>query len=259
MNHFRTTAMLAMLLAGATTLTVASGGSPKVPPVPLKITVNATQQFDPLTGTPTYVTSDSLGPYYIDGQNGVCAKLNDLGLLYIMFDCSSVSTPRHIGVVLTNFLANPTGGTNTCAPPPSISPDNPPIAYTNYLLTSEATDMPTTAFQNMLQYDSTNPKTIYYMQLDFNYKMSDSTNTVWNLDYHKTINESFADAALGSYAEVRRLSPTRWVVESVTPSHLGQNQPNAAMLIWTTSSQHSSTRTECGFYQVPFSFTLDAK
>src|SRR6266852_4125337 len=91
--------------------------------VPLKVTVNASEQFEPWTGNPTYVTPDSLGEY-IDGQNGVCANLDTAGDLIINFDCKAASTPRRVGLNLSAFLAPPTIGTNVCSPPSMISPAN---------------------------------------------------------------------------------------------------------------------------------------
>jgi hypothetical protein len=252
---FTHSALLLMLLSCSTALTAPAGAQQHLNTVSLKVTVNPNQQFDPLTGNATDVTSDSLGPY-IDGQNGVCASLDSNGDLIINFDCAKTSTPRRVGLNLTTFLANPTGGTDTCTPPTSISTSNPPVAYTNYVAPATATNMPTSTFQNMSVYDGT-AATIYYIQLFLNYSFSDASQTTWRLNYHRTTSSSFADAAQGSYAEVRRLSPTEWVVEPVTPSSLTGNPPNAAMLLETTSTRHSTTTTECGFYQVPFSFTLD--
>jgi hypothetical protein len=251
------TSVLLLLVAGSTALTTAAGAQPHFNTVSLKVTVNANQQFAPLTGNPTDVSPDSLGQY-VDGQNGVCASLNTDGDLIIGFDCATASTPRRLGLNLVTFLANPTGGIDICTPPTTISSNNPPVAYTNNVATATATDMPTAPFQTMNVYDGT-AATIYYIQLFLNYSFSDASQTTWRLNYHRTTSSTFADAALGSYAEVRRLSSTQWVVEPVTPSRLTGNPPNAAMLVWQTSTRHSSTITECGFYQVPFSFTLDQK
>lgn len=250
-------ATLILLLACSIVLTNAAGAQTHLKTVSLKVTVNANQEFAPLTGNPTDVSPDSLGQY-IDGQNGVCASLDTNGDLIISFDCATASTPRRLGLNLATFLANPTGGTNVCTPPTTISPDNPPVAYANSVATATTTDMPTAPFQSMAVYDGT-AATTYYIQLFLNYSFSDASQTTWRLNYHRTTSSTFADAALGSYAEVRRLSSTEWVVEPVTPSGLTGNPPNAAMLLWQTSTRHSTTITECGFYQVPFSFTLYQK
>jgi hypothetical protein len=248
-------ATLILVLACSIVLTNAAGAQTHLKTVSLKVTVNANQEFAPLTGNPTDVSADSLGQY-IDGQNGVCASLDTNGDLIIGFDCATASTPRRLGLNLVTFLANPTGGTDICTPPTTISPNNPPVAYANNVATAGATDMPTAPFQTMNVYDGT-AATIYYVQVFLNYSFSDASQTTWRLNYHRTTSSTFADAAFGSYAEVRRLSGTEWVVEPVTPSRLAGNPPNAAMLLWQTSTRHSTTITECGFYQVPFSFTLD--
>jgi len=223
--------------------------------VSLKVTVNATQQFDPLTGTATDISPDSLGQY-LDGQQGVCANFDTSGDLIINFDCVTSATPRRLGLNLGTFLVLPTGGTNACSPPSIISSNNPPVAYTNYLATAGATNMPTAAFQNMTIYDGT-PATIYYVQMFLNTQFSDASQTLYRLNYHQTLSSAFPDAALGSYTQVRRMSATEWVAEPNAPSGIAGNPPNAAMLVWVTSTGHSSATSECGFYQVPFSFTLD--
>jgi hypothetical protein len=244
---------LLTLLACLTTAATMAAGQTHLTAVSLKVTVNTSQQFDPLIGNPTYVTPDSLGQY-IDGQNGVCANLDTSGDLIINFDCKSSATPRRVGMNLSAFLAPPTSGTDVCSPPNSISPTNPPVAYTDYVATLPATDKPAAAFQSMAVYDGT-AATIYYVQFFVQAQFSDAEQTIWRLNYHRT--QTFADAALASYAEVRRMSSTQWVVEPVTPSGLATNPPNVAMLVWVTSTRNRSATTECGFYQAPFSFTLD--
>lgn len=231
----------------------AAAGQTHLTTVPLKVTVNTNQQFEPLTGNPTFVTPDSLGQY-INGQRGVCANLDSSGDLIISFDCQSASTPRRVGLNLSTFLAPPSGGTNVCSPPSTISPTNPPVAYTDYIATTQATDKPTAPFQSMAVYDGT-AATIYYVSFFVQAQFSDAEQTIWRLNYHRT--QTFADAALASYAQVRRISGTQWVVEPVSPSGLTGNPPNVAMLVWVTSTRHSSTTTECGFYEAPFSLTLD--
>jgi hypothetical protein len=52
-------------------------------------------------------------------------------------------------------------------------------------------------------------------------------------------------------------SATEWVIESAPTSELGF--ANAAMLVQEITAKHFDQATECGFYQVPFSFTLAAQ
>jgi hypothetical protein len=116
-----------------------------------------------------------------------------------------------------------------------------------------ATDQPTAAFQNMTV------GTIYYVQFFIGTQFSDANQTAYHLNYHRTASTPFpGDAKLASYAQVRRMSATEWIVEPVQPSALN-GHPNVAMVVWLTSTNNQATSTECGFYQVPFSFTLDQK
>ena len=235
---------------------LAFGAKPSsYPTVSLKVTVNTSQQFDPMFGTATAIVPDPSGQY-TDGENGVCASFGSQGDLNVNFDCNTASPARQLGLNFPAPLAPPTGGTNVCTPPITISPGNPP--HVNHLGTSKATDKATAAFQAMQVYDGTAP-TIYYIQIFVATQLSDTSQTGYRLNYHGTTWSMFPDAGLASYAQVRRLSNTQWVVESVAPSTLPGNPPNAAMLVWATTVKHQSTATECGFYQVPFSFTLDAK
>lgn len=228
------------------------------PVIPLKLTVNATQQFDPLTGTATIVSSDGNGQY-VDGQDGVCASLDDYGNLIIHFNCKSSSTPRRLGWYVPTQLAPPTSPSAPCTILyPVTSPSNPTPAYTNNITTVQATDKTTAAFQVMQTYDGTS-NTIYYIQFFIGTAFSDANQTTYRLNYHRTNGYFPTDAAMASYAQVRRMSATQWVLESVTPSGLSGTPPNVAMLMWLTTQHNQSTATECGFYQVPFSFTLDAK
>jgi hypothetical protein len=224
--------------------------------VSVKVTVNPTQQFDPLAGTLTELTADAYGAY-IDGQDDVCASINGSGYFLLNFGCRTTSRPRRFGFNLSNFLAPPTGGTDTCSVPSTISPTNP-VAYTDALATAPATDMPTSPFQTMSIYDGT-ASTIYYAQMFVSAVFSDANQTTYLMGYHHTGTGEFPDSALTSYAQVRRMSNTEWVVESVTPSKLTGSPGNVALLKWQTSTHNKTTVTECGFYTAPFSFTLDAQ
>jgi hypothetical protein len=94
--------------------------------------------------------------------------------------------------------------------------------------------------------------TVYYVQLVINAVFS-NPNPSYRLNYHWT--GTFNDANLASYAQVRRLSLTQWVVESA--SNPSSSLPNTAMLVSITATHHQAVVTECGLYTVPFSFTLD--
>jgi hypothetical protein len=215
--------------------------------------VNANQQFSTPPGSPTGVSSDGHGQY-IDGTNGVCASFDKQGDLLINFACTSASPPRQLGLYPT-FLSS-VGETNPpCVLPSSIVPGSSP-SYTNNILTTPATSPTNTAaFQSMTPDSSGN--TVYYISFFIGTAFSGGSQI--RLNYHRTASTDFpTDAALASYAQVRRLSATEWVVESVTPS-TPNGDPNVAMGVTVASTRHSSTSTECGFYQVPFSFTLDQK
>jgi hypothetical protein len=244
---------LVLFLACSTALTTFA--APGLPVVSLKVTVNTTQQFSTPPGTPTDVLSDGHGQY-IDGTNGVCASFDKQGDLIINFSCQSASPLRQLGLGSSLFLAPPTGDTNPpCLLPSSIVPGSSP-SYTNNILTTQATSpMNTAAFQSMTVDSSGN--TVYYVSFFIGTAFSNASQI--RLNYHRTASTDFpTDAALASYAQVRRLSATEWVVESVTPSTLN-GDPNVAMGVTVASTRHSSTSTECGFFQVPFSFTLDQK
>jgi hypothetical protein len=245
--------ILSLFLTCSTAFTALGARPTNYPTVSLKVTVNASQQFDTAA---TDILSDGAGAY-ADGQNGVCATLNGNGDLIVDFDCLTVSTPRQLGLNLAAFLAPPTGGTNACTPPLSISPGSLP-GYVNHLSTAQPTDQSTAAFQAMKTYDGT-AATVYYIEMFIATKFSDTSQTVYRLNYHGVVWSSFSDASLASYVQVRRITNTQWVVEPVAPSGLAGNPANAAMLVRETTTKHQSTTTECGFYQVPFSFTLDQR
>ena len=250
MRH--TTLLLFLACSAALTTLAAPGASPGLPVVSLKVTVNTTQQFSTPPGTLTDVSSD--GGQYIDGTNGVCASFDKQGDLIINFSCQSASPPRQLGLGKSLFLAPPTGDTNPpCLLPSSIVPGSFP-SYTNYISTVPATDQPTAAFQNMTV------GTTYYVQFFIGTQFSDANQTAYHLNYHRTANSPFpSDAAKASYAQVRRTSATEWVVEPVQPSALNSD-PNVAMVVQVETLPHNKvTSTECGFYQVRFSFTLDQK
>jgi hypothetical protein len=182
-----------------------------------------------------------------------------VGDLIIDFACSSTSAPRQIGVNLAAFLAPPTGGANTCNAPLALTPSQP-AQYASHLGTGQATDAPSASYGSMNVWNPANPTAnIYYVQIFIGNKFSDASSTGWRLNYHYTLTGQFADAALGSYAQVRRTSPTQWIMEPVTSSGLSGAPANVAMLLKDTSTKHSTTTTECGFYSVPFSFTLDQR
>jgi hypothetical protein len=249
---------LLLLLSCSTALTAFAGKPTSYPTVSLTVTANANQTFDPLTGTPTNIVSDgALGvpAPYIDGQKGVCASFNATGDLTVDFDCNSVSPPRELGLYLTLPLAPPSDGSWGCTPvPSSISPNNP-AGYTNHLATSQLTSGPNSApFQAMKQYSSGDASTIYYVQIYIATKLSSTT--AYRLNYHLP---TFPDATYASLAQVRRTSSTQWIIESAPSSTLTGNPPNAAMLVEDITARNKSTTTECGFYSVPFSFTLDQK
>ncbi len=264
----RNIALLTFLVCStAWTATAAAKPAPKPAVVSLKVTVNANQQYSTPTGIPTSVTSDTVGQYpyqYIDGQNNVSANLDSNGNLVINLSSAGGkkgnSTSRQLGLYLGAAIAPPTDGTYSCTPPSTISPSNPP-AYTNAISTWPVADAgrpAAPAFQDMVVGQT------YYVGLEIATMFSDSGQTIYFLIYHRTDCDCFpADAALTSYPQVRRTSqsPGHWVVEPVVPSGLSGAPPNVAMLIQNavTSTAHQSIRvkTECGFYQVPFSFTLD--
>lgn len=242
---------LLMFLVCATALTSIAAGQSRLTAVPLKVTVNAQQTFYPMAGTATNVTPDALGPLYVDGVNGVCASLDTHGDLIVNLSCKGNSASRQFGVNLGTSIAPPTPPATSCnAPNPTISPSNPPL-YTNWISTWQAADMNTAAFQKMTVDPTGN--TVYYVQFSIMTVFYDASRTIYYLNYRRTDNfPDFPDTALTSYAQVRRLSLTQWVVESATP--------NTAMLVEhiskTTGHQTTTTTTECGFYTVPFSFTL---
>lgn len=239
---------LSLLLTFSAAL-AAHGGSGSS--LSLQVTVNPFQQYAS-PGIPTVVQSDGQGAY-TDGQGGVCASISSTGVLTIAFDCQSVSFPRRLSFVSfpSSALAPPSSGIYGCSA--SQSTFTPP--YTNRIGAGAAQG--STAFQAMALYDSSNLSTVYNVQVFVATQLSTSGGTTaYRLDYDYTA--EFSDGALASPAQVRRLSKTEWVVESAPSSNLG-NSPNAAMLVEQTTTKHSSSTNECGFYQVPFSFTLDQK
>jgi hypothetical protein len=83
--------------------------------------------------------------------------------------------------------------------------------------------------------------------------------SAYRLDYD-TGADFPTDGAQASPALVYPVSTktgTQWVIESAPSSGLPGSPGNAAMLVQEITSKHTVQTTECGFYQVPFSFTLD--
>jgi hypothetical protein len=240
---------LLLLLACSTELTTFAAHQQGLSAVSLNVTVN-TNQFDPstgfLTGTATDVSSDGQGQY-INGQKGVCASVDTQGDLNLNFDCTTFTTPRWLGLIFGTYDST----TNECLPaPPSTDLRAALGPYTNNIVSRQATGQTTNAFQNMTI--DASGSTVYYVQLVINAVFSNPSPS-YRLNYHWT--GTFNDANLASYAQVRRLSFTQWVVESA--SNPSSSSPNTAMLVSVTSTRHSSTTLECGLYTVPFSFTLD--
>jgi hypothetical protein len=235
-----------LLLACSAALTTFA--APGLPIVSLKVTVNA-NQFNPLTGTltgtATDVSSDGQGQY-INGQKGVCASVDTQGDLNLNFDCTTFATPRWLGLIFGTYDST----TNECLPAPPSTDLRVAGPYTNNIVSRQATGQTTNAFQNMTI--DASGSTVYYVQLVINAVFSNPSPS-YRLNYHWT--GTFNDANLASYAQVRRLSFTQWVVESA--SNPSSSSPNTAMLVSVTSTRHSSTTLECGLYTVPFSFTLD--
>ena len=233
-------ATMLLFLACSTALSTFAAHPPSPSPVSLKVTVNPTQLFS-TPGTPTDVSADGSRPY-IDGQDGVCASITSGGYLSIDFDCASASTPRWLGFALGTDSS--VGCTPT--PPSVISPSA--SADDSNIVSRPATDQNSAAFQSMAIYNG-DATTIYYIQLVINAVFSGNLPS-YRLNYHWT--GTFPDATLSSYAQVRRLSSTRWVVESASIPNA-----NLAMLVSTSITRHQSVTTECGLYTEPFSFTLD--
>lgn len=236
-----------VLLLACSAGLAAKGGKPST--ISVNVTVNQSQQYAS-PGTPTVIQSD--GGAYINGQNGVCATIASTGVLTIQFDCSSVTTPRILTFV--GFPAVPlaptSSGTFGCSA--SESTFTPP--YTNRLGAGPAPGG--TPFQSMTIDPTGN--TVYTAQVFIGTQFATSGGTnAYRLDYDYP--DVLSDGALASPAQVRRLSATQWIVESAPSSALGGNPPNAAMLVEETTTRHSSVTNECAFYQVPFSFTLNAQ
>jgi hypothetical protein len=255
-----------LLIAGSVELTARGDHGSSIS---LTVTVNQYQQYASL-GLPTVVQSDLQNPQthvpipYTDGQNGVCASIASTGVLTIDFDCQGVSSPRRLD--FTNFpmslFAPPSPpGSSTCSA--SESTFTPP--YTNRIGAGAASGG--TPFQSMKIYPS-ETTTPYNVEVFIATQLptTSGTTNAYRLDYD--YNAEFADGALASPAQVWRLSETEWVVESAPSSSIPipntstnppSTYPNAAMLVEQSTTKHMSNTAECGFYQVPFSLTLDAQ
>ncbi|MEO8100077.1 MAG: hypothetical protein ABI811_20425 [Acidobacteriota bacterium] len=257
MRHF----MLLLLACSAALTTLgaqpASKGGSKPPAptaVPLIVTVNNTQTYPP-SGPGTVqsnVQSDGRGSY-TDGTEGVCATLDTSGQLHVDLQCNSAANPRvlYLFGVSPVALAPPTNGSYSCTVPNLAN-----TAHLNHFQGVPATDLASPAFQNMTV-DATG-NTVYLIQVMIASKLlNDPSQTAFRVNYHGT--QSFSDGLKSSYAQVRRLSATQWNVEPAAPSALPGNPINAGMLVHETTVKNRTTITECGFYQVPFSFTLTAK
>ena len=213
----------------------------------LQITVNSPQTFAS-PGLTTLIQSD--GSPYINGSDGVCATMSaNATTLTLELDCSSSSKPRQLTFPYGPFpgapIAPPTGQSSYgCAPSPN--PPAPTSPYTNKILVGV-----TTAFQSM------QVGTVYGAQIVFATQSTTMTGTsAYRLDYD-TGADFPTDGAKASPALVYRVSATEWVIESAPSSGLPGSPGNAAMLVQEITSKHTVQTTECGFYQVPFSFTLD--
>lgn len=234
-----------------------SKGGPKPPAisaVSLVITVNSTQTYAPSgPGTvQTNVQSDGRGSY-TDGVEGVCADLDTKGELHVDLQCGSAANPRvlHLFGVYPVALAPPTNGSYSCTIPNLAN-----SAHLNHFQGVPATDLASPAFQNMTV-DATG-NTVYRIQFMIATKLlNDPSQSAFRVNYHGV--QTFSDGIKSSYAQVRRLSATQWNVEPVTPSALPGNPVNAGMVVHQTATKNKTTITHCGFYEVPFSFTLTAK
>jgi|SRR5215472_7072812 hypothetical protein len=222
--------------------------------VPLVVTVNNTETYAPSgPGTiQTNVQSDGRGNY-TDGAEGVCASLDTSGNLQVDLQCSSASDPRvlYLFGVAPVALAPPTGGAYSCTIPNLAN-----TAHLNHFQGTAATDLAAPAFQNMTV-DATG-NTVYRIQfLIATQLLNDPSQTAFRVNYHGI--QTFSDGIDSSYAQVRRLSATQWNVEPLSPSALSGNPINAGMVVHQTTTKNKTTITECGFYEIPFSFTLTAK
>jgi hypothetical protein len=222
----------------------------------LQITVNSVQQYAS-PGLPTLILPDSAGPY-TNGSDGVCATMgSNATVLTLELDCSSEQNPRYLVFQSSNYpgtpLAAPTGDSSYGCPAssPLTNPPSPAFPYTNKILVGVGT-----AFQSM------QAGIVYSAQITFATQSTTTTGTsAYRLDYD-TGADFPSDGANSSPAWVYAVgftngSATKWVIESAPVSQLGP--PNTAMLVQEIKAKHFDQATECGFYQVPFSFTLAAQ
>jgi len=218
----------------------------------LQITVNLAQQY----ASPnllTVIQPDGAGAY-TNGTDGVCATMSsNATTLTLELACSSEKNPRYLKFPTSNYpgtaLAMPTGDAAYGCPAsaPATNPPAPASPYTNKILVGVGT-----AFQSM-----TVGTTPYEAQITFATQSTTATGTsAYRLDYD-TGADFPSDGAKSSPALVYHISSTEWVIESAPTSELGLG--NAAMLVEEITAKHSNNTTECGFYQVPFSFTLVAQ
>lgn len=251
--------MFVLLMAGSVELTARGDHGSSIS---LTVTVNPTNPTPKYPSrvpvVQTVVQQDGQGAY-TDGQNGVCASIASTGVLTIAFDCQSVSSPRRL-VFSTNFptFSLPVPGAPICSASEStfLPPYTNTPPYTNRIGAGAASGG--TPFQLM----TVDPRgaTYYEVQVFIATQLptTSGTTNAFRLDYDYSA--EFADGTLASPAQVRRLSETEWVVESALYSSIPiPSTPNVAMLVEQSTTKHSSTTTECGFYQVPFSLTLDAQ
>jgi hypothetical protein len=183
-------------------------------------------------------------------------------VLTLELDCSSAENPRYLvfpSSTSSTFstypgppLAAPTGDSSYGCPAssPLTNPPSPAFPYKNKILVGVGT-----AFQSM------QGGIVYSAQVTFATQSTTTTGTsAYRLDYD-TGADFPSDGVKSSPAWVWAVgftngSATEWVIESAQASQLGAKATYAAMLVQQITAKHFDQATECGFYQVPFSFTL---
>jgi hypothetical protein len=187
------------------------------------------------------IESDGFGAY-VDGQNGVAARLDQYGNLIINFQSSRKGTRRVSFDYSCAYDGTPQCGTQPLDPPSGIHDG----AYISTVCAGHP-DLPCTRIQEMKAEDP--PQCV-----QLNWQFLDAQGRQWRNGFQRT--RDLPEQEGTAFAVVTRTGTDTWTVEPSAASCQGENPPGVArtFLVETVKSKWVYSHGEA--YYLPFKLTL---
>ena len=186
------------------------------------------------------IESDGDGPY-VDGQNGVSARLDQYGNLIVNFQSSRRGTRRVAFDYSCAYAGSPECGVAPIDPPSglhdksyisTLCPDGPLITCTK--------------IQSMLEGSS--------QCVQLNWQFIDAQGRLWRNGFQRTRDLPVQEGT--AYAVVSRTEPDTWTVQPSAAACQGENPPNVARTFHVETLKSKWIYTHGEPYWLPFKLTL---